>query len=182
VASAKTHLILLAHVAGAHGIRGDVMLKTYMEDPRDLSKYRPLTDEAGGRRFEVTALRVTTKGVVAHFKGVDDRTPAEALRGTGLYVDRKVLPPAADGSYYHADLIGMTAVDPHGADLGKVVAVQDFGAGTMLEVLLSGARDTDYVPFTDRFVPEVDIAGGRVVIIMPEMVGDPEPHSEDPGA
>jgi 16S rRNA processing protein RimM len=182
VASAKTHRIVLAHVTAAHGIRGDVTLKTYMDDPHDLADYRPLTDEAGNRRFEITSLRVTTKGVVVHLKGFDDRSAAEALRGVGLYVDRAALPPATDGSYYHVDLIGLTAVDLQGAAIGKVVAVANFGAGSMLEIRVTGARETEYVPFTDRFVPEVDIARSRVVVLMPEMVGEPEPndgHADD---
>jgi 16S rRNA processing protein RimM len=177
VPAAKTHRILLAHVAGAHGIRGDFTLKTYMDDPNDLARYRPLGDETGARRFDLTALRVTIKGVVAHFKGIDQRSDAEALRGTAIYVDRSALPPAEDGSFYHVDLIGLAAVDPAGAAIGKVIAVENFGAGPMLEIQLAGARDTEYVPFTDSFVPEVDITHGRVVVVMPVMVGDPEPNS-----
>jgi 16S rRNA processing protein RimM len=176
VASAKTLRILLAHVAGAHGIRGDVTLKSYMDDPSDLASYRPLGDETGARRFDITSVRVTTKGVVAHFKGVDQRSDAEALRGTGIYVDRAVLPPAEDGSYYHVDLIGLAAVDSAGTAIGKVIAVENFGAGPMLEIKRTGARETEYVPFTDAFVPDVDISNGSVVVAMPIMVGDPEPN------
>jgi 16S rRNA processing protein RimM len=180
VVSAKTHRILLAHVAAAHGIRGDVTLKTYMDDPRQLSNYRPLGDETGARRFDLTALRVTTKGVVAHFKGIDQRNDAEALRGAGIYVDRAALPPAEDGSYYHVDLIGLAAIDAAGVSIGKVLAVENFGAGTMLEIKRTGVRDTEYVPFTDAFVPDVDITHGRVVVVMPVMVGDPEPNTGQP--
>jgi 16S rRNA processing protein RimM len=176
VASSKTHRILLAHVASAHGVRGDVTLKTYMDDPHDLATYRPLGDETGARRFEITSVRVTTKGVVAHVKGIDQRSDAEALRGTGIYVDRTALPPAENGSYYHVDLIGLAAVDPAGTSIGKVIAVENFGAGTMLEIKRTGVRETEYVPFTDAFVPDVDITHGRVVVVMPVMVGDPEPN------
>jgi 16S rRNA processing protein RimM len=175
VAALKSHRILLAHVAGAHGIRGDVTLKTYMDDPQDLADYKTLLDEAGTQRFGITSLRVNAKGVVAHFRGVDDRSAAEALRGAGLYVERNALPPAEDGSYYHVDLIGLTAVDSEGAMIGKVIAVDNFGAGWMLEITRTGARDTEYVPFTDAFVPDVDITNARVVVNMPVMVGDPEP-------
>ncbi len=180
MAPTKNHRIVLAHVTAAHGIRGDVTLKTYMDDPHELTSYGPLTDEAGTRRFEIKALRVNAKGVVAHFKGTEDRSSAEALRGVGLYVDRSALPPADDGAYYHVDLIGLTAVDAASETVGTIIAIQNFGAGTMLEVLRAGARDTEYVPFTDTFVPEVDIAGGRVVVVMPVLVGDPEPQAEGP--
>jgi 16S rRNA processing protein RimM len=176
VASPASHRILLAHVTAAHGIRGDVTLKTYMEDPHDLADYRTFTDKAGKRRFEITTLRVNAKGVVAHFKDIDDRSTAEAIRGAALYIERAALPPAENGSYYHVDLIGLAAVDAAGAAVGTVVAAENFGAGWMLEIKCTGARDTDYVPFTDAFVPEVDIARGRVVVIMPVMVGEPEPN------
>jgi 16S rRNA processing protein RimM len=175
VPAAKSHRIVMAHVTCAHGIRGDVVLKTHMDDPHDLTSYGPLTDEAGTRRFEIKSLRVTAKGVVVHLKGVEDRNAAEALRGVGLFVERTALPPSEDGAYYHVDLIGLAAVDAAGAAIGKVIAVQNFGAGTMLEISRPGVRETEYVPFTDAFVPEVDIAGGRVVVVMPVMVGDPEP-------
>ncbi len=178
VPAAKSHRIVIAHVTSAHGIRGDVVLKTHMDDPHDLTGYGPLTDEAGTRRFEIKSLRVTAKGVVVHFKGVEDRTTAEGLRGVGLFVDRAALLPAEDGAFYHVDLIGLAAVDAAGAVVGKVVAVQNFGAGTLLEISRSGVRETEYVPFTDAFVPEVDIAGGRVIVVMPVMVGEPEPKDD----
>ena len=142
----KTNRIVLAHVTAAHGIRGDVTLKTYMDDPHDLTSYGPLTDEAGTRRFEIKSLRVNTKGVVVHFKGIEDRSAAEALRGVGLHVDRSALPPADVGAYYHVDLIGLVAVDAAGTAVGTIVAIQNFGAGTMLEIRRTGARDTEFVP------------------------------------
>lgn len=181
--AAKSHRIVIAHVTSAHGIRGDVVLKTHMDDPHDLMSYGPLTDKAGTRRFAITSLRVTAKGVIVHVKGVDDRTTAEGLRGVELFVERAALPAAAEGAYYHVDLIGLAAVDAAGAAVGKVVAVQNFGAGTMLEISRPGVRETEYVPFTDTFVPEVDIAAGRVMVVMPVMVGDPEPKDDgdEPG-
>ncbi len=173
--------IVLAHVAAAHGIKGDVVLRAHTGDPEDLASYGPLTDASGKRRFEISQLRVTTKGVVVRFKGVADRNAAEALRGLELYVERSALPPAEDGEYYHVDLIGLAAVSPTGDALGHVIAVQNFGAGEMLEIKRPTAGETEYVPFTDTYVPVVDVAGGRVTVIIPEMVGDPEPAAgEDP--
>ena len=174
----KSKRIVLAHIASAHGIRGDVVVRTHTGDPADLGAYGPLTDVTGRRQFEITELRVTAKGVVVRFKGISDRTAAETLRGLELYVARSALPPAEDGAYYHVDLIGLQAVDQSGADLGRVVAVQNFGAGEMLEIKPPSETETYYVPFTDTYVPTVDIAGGRVVVIMPEMVGDPEPAAD----
>jgi 16S rRNA processing protein RimM len=169
--------IVLAHVASAHGIKGDVVVRAHTGAPEALADYGPLTDASGKRQFEITQLKATAKGVVVRFKGIADRTAAEALRGLELYVERSALPVPADGEYYHVDLIGLAAVSPDGATIGQVIAVQNFGAGEMLEIKRADAKETEYVPFTDTFVPTVDIEGGRVTVIIPEMVGEPEPAS-----
>jgi 16S rRNA processing protein RimM len=105
--------------------------------------------------------------VVARLEGVADRDAAEALKGVELYVARDRLPPAAEGEFYHADLVGLAAVDAAGKAIGTIVAVHNFGAGDLLEIKLSGASKTELVPFTDAFVPEVDIAARRVVVVLP---------------
>jgi 16S rRNA processing protein RimM len=177
VSNSSHSRVLLAHVAGAHGIRGEVMLKSYAEDADTLKSYGPLSDEAGARSFQVTGVRATAKGVIVRIKGIADRTAAEALRGIALYVDRAALPTPDDGTYYNCDLIGLAAETAAGERIGSIVAVENFGAGPLLEIRRAGARDTEYVPFTDAFVPTVDIAGGRVVVDMPIMIGEPEPNS-----
>ena len=162
-------------MASAHGIRGDVVVRAHTGDPADVGAYGPLTDATGKRTFAMSAVRVTPKGVVVHFKGIDDRNAAEALRGLELYVERSALPPAEDGAFYHVDLVGLRAGGLDGTALGTVVAVQNFGAGELLELQPLTTGETVYVPFTDAYVPSVDITGGRVVVIMPEMIGEPEP-------
>ena len=111
---------------------------------------------------------------MARLEGVGDRTAAEALKGVELYVDRDRLPAAAEGEFYHADLIGLAAVDPEGKRIGEIVAVQNFGAGDLLEIRLAGSGKTELVPFTDATIPEVDIAAGRVVVAMPAASDDEE--------
>lgn len=160
--------ILLGHIAGAHGIRGDVLIKTYTGTPEDIGAYGPLADQEGRRTFVVRVRRTTAAGVVASIDGIGDRTAAEGLKGTQLYVGRERLPPAADGEFYHADLIGLEAVDPDGREIGKVVAVRNYGAGDLLEIAPSGSRATEFVPFTEAFVPEIDVAAGRIVVRLPE--------------
>ena len=118
--------------------------------------------------------RATAKGVVARLKGIGDRTAAEALKGVELYVDRDRLPAAAEGEFYHADLIGLAAVDPEGRQIGEIVAVQNFGAGDLLEIRLAGSGKTELVPFTEATVPEVDIAAGRAMVAMPAASNDEE--------
>jgi 16S rRNA processing protein RimM len=172
VAKAKPLRILLGHIAGAHGIRGEVLIKTYTEAPENVGAYGPLSDESGVRTFNLKSARAAPKGVVARLQGVDDRNAAEALKGIALYIERDRLPAAADGEFYHADLIGLAAVDSDGKPLGEIVAVQNYGAGDLLEIRLEGSSKTELVPFTDATVPEVDIAARRVVVILPSEAHD----------
>jgi len=166
-ATEKSKRILLGSIAGAHGIRGEVLIKTFTASPENIGAYGPLSDESGARKFEIETARASPKGVVARVRGVADRNGAEALKGVDLYIDRDRLPAAAEGEFYHADLIGLTAVDHDGKPMGEIVAVQNYGAGDLLEIRLAGAGKTELVPFTDDAVPEVDIAARRVVVVLP---------------
>lgn len=159
--------ILLGRIAGAHGIRGEVIIHAFTAAPGGIAGYGPLCDAAGARTFTIEKARATPKGVVARLKGVLDRTAAEALKGIELYVSRDRLPPASTDEYYHADLVGMIAVDAGGNRIGEIVAVQNYGAGDLLEVRLTGLSRTELVPFTDACVPEVDMAQHRVLIAFP---------------
>jgi 16S rRNA processing protein RimM len=167
--------ILLGAITGAHGIRGEVVIKTFTARPEDIAAYGALIDESGTRTFEITSARVTGKGVIARLAGVTDRNAAEALKGVGLHVPRARLPKTKDTEYYHADLIGLAAVDPNGKAIGAIVAVQNFGAGDILEIRLEASKATELVPFDNAHVPEIDLAHGRAVVVMPVMVGEKEP-------
>ncbi len=169
MAEAKPNLVLLGRIAGAHGIRGEVLIKTFTHVPEAIGAYGPLGDKSGARTFEIQSVRATAKGVVARLRGIADRNAAEALKGVELYVERERLPAAADGEFYHADLIGLAAVDSAGKPVGEIVAVHNFGAGDLIEVRLVGSGKTELVPFTDDAVPEVDIAARRAVVVLPEM-------------
>ena len=172
--------ILLGRFAAAHGIRGEVLVRTYTGDPEDIAAYGPLSDKEAKRSFKLKVVRVTDKGVVARVDGIKDRNGAETLSGIELYVDRAKLPKAAEAEYYHADLIGLRAVTPEGSSIGEVVAVENFGAGDLLEIRMTGSTDTDYVPFTNACVPEVNIKAGQLTIVMPVMTGEKEPEDEKP--
>ena len=167
MAEAKPLRILLGRIAGAHGIRGEVLIKAFTAAPENIGTYGPLSDESGTRTFKLKSARATSKGVVARLQGVDDRNGAEALKGIALYIERERLPAAAEGEFYHADLIGLAAVDGDGKPIGEIVTVQNYGAGDLLEIRLAGSSKTELVPFTDATVPEVDIAARRVVVVMP---------------
>jgi 16S rRNA processing protein RimM len=162
-----TKKVLLGHIAGAHGIRGEVLIKSYTEAAEDIAAYGPLMDEKSGRTFRLKVMRVTPKGVIARIDGVSDRNGAEALKGVRLVVDRGQLPEADVEEFYHADLIGLRAVDGEGRTIGRVVAVANYGAGDLIEIELAATRKTELVPFKTAFVPSVDIGGGTITIVLP---------------
>jgi 16S rRNA processing protein RimM len=175
--SARDRRVCVGIVTGAHGVRGAVRLKSFTAEPEDVARYGPLEDETGGRRF---ALRIvgSAKGVlIATIAGLDDRDRAEALRGLRLYLPRAALPPPEEEEYYHADLIGLTAMLADGTALGTVRAVYDFGAGDTLEIERAGGPPL-MVPFTRAIVPVVDLDAGRLVIDPPP--GLLEPVREEP--
>ena len=157
--------ILLARIGAAHGVRGEVRVKNFAEDPHSLKRYGPLS-AGDGRLFHVERLRPAGDMLVVKFRGIDDRDAAEALNGIELYIDRDRLPAAEEDEFYHADLIGLAAFDASGQPLGTIVAVQNFGAGDILEVAPSRGQSL-LVPFTRAAVPLVDVAAGRVVVAPP---------------
>jgi 16S rRNA processing protein RimM len=166
--SAAGSRICVAQIGAPHGVRGELRLKSFTEDPLAVSRYGPLESEDGARRFEIASARPAKDVLVVQIKGVDDRTAAEALKNLRLYVPRERLDPPADDEFYHADLIGLIAVAPDGSTVGKVVAVPNFGAGDLIEIAPMSGGPSVLVPFTRVAVPEVDIAAGRIVIDPPE--------------
>ena len=156
--------ICVAQIGAAHGIRGEVRLRSFTEDPMAITSYGPLESEDGTRRFEIEALRPSKDLFVARLAGITDRNAAETLTNLKLYVSRDRLPPAKDGEFYHADLVGLAAVTPDGASLGTVTAVNNFGAGDVIEIKPESG-ETLLVPFTDVTVPEIDLATRRMVVV-----------------
>ncbi|MGC2777643.1 MAG: ribosome maturation factor RimM [Bradyrhizobium sp.] len=172
-------LICVARIGAAHGVRGEVRLWTFTEDPLAVLHYGPLVTKDGSRSFDVTKARVAKDHVVATLEGVTDRTAAERLNGLELYVSRDRLPETDDDEYYHADLIGLAAETTAGAPLGRVLAIHNFGAGDIIEIA-PPTGSTLLLPFTNAVVPTVDIASGRVIIELPaEIEGDDERASDE---
>ncbi len=179
--------ILVGVVAGAHGVRGELKIKSFTADPRAIAAYGPLSDRTGARSFRMK-LRGAVRGLlIARLDGVEDRDQAEALKGLELYVDRSVLPKPRRGEWYLADLIGLRAELGDGAPMGRVKAVHNYGAGDIIEVERP-ERASLLLPFSKRCVPEVDIEGGRIVVDPPEEIevrpeaGDEAPAAGQPGA
>jgi 16S rRNA processing protein RimM len=164
--------ICIARIGAAHGVRGAVKLWTFTEDPLAVRHYGPLFTKDGTRAFEVTTAREAKGHLVATMKGIATREDAERLNGIELYVARDKLPATDDDEYYHADLIGLAAVDVTDQPLGRVIAIHNFGAGDIIEIAPPHGA-TMLLPFTNAVVPSVDLAGGRVVIELPaEIEGD----------
>jgi 16S rRNA processing protein RimM len=166
--------ICVARIGAAHGVRGAVKLWTFTEDPLAVKRYGPLATKDGARQFEVATARQAKDHLVATLKGVTTRDEAERLNGIELYVAREKLPATDQNEYYHADLIGLTAVTAADAPLGRVVAIHNFGAGDIIEIAPPQGA-TLLLPFTNAVVPTVDLAGGRVVIELPEEIDGDEP-------
>jgi 16S rRNA processing protein RimM len=170
--------VCVARIGAAHGVRGAVKLWTFTEDPFAVKVYGPLSTKDGTRQFEVEQAREARDHLVATFKGVTTREEAERLNGVELYVPREKLPAAEDDEYYHADLIGLDAVTTADEALGRVIAIHNFGAGDIIEIA-PPAGATMLLPFSNAVVPTVDIAGGRVVIELPEEIEGEEPSGPD---
>ena len=167
-------LILLGRFGSAHGVRGEVRLQSFTDDPIAIATYGPLTDKTGAKSFALLSLRPQGKDMlVARVEGVTDRAGAQALNGVELYVARENLPPPDEEEFYLADLIGLRAETRDGTLIGHVVAVRNFGAGDILEVAPEGGGEASMFPFTRVVVPIVSVAAGLVVIEPPnELTAD----------
>ena len=150
--------IALAAVAGAHGVKGEVRLKLFSDSVESLSAHDELY--VGGALRRLLFVRDGGKTAVARFEGIDDRSAVEALRGSLVEVDRSALPALEEGEYYHADLVGLAAVDRDGDAIGKVAAVENYGAGDLLEIELEGGKRS-LIPFRDGIA---DLEDGRIVL------------------
>jgi 16S rRNA processing protein RimM len=149
--------IALAAVAGAHGIKGEVRLKLFSDSVDSLSHHKKLY--VGGAERRLLAVRAG-KTPVARFEGVADRSAAEALRGSLVEIDRAALPPLDDGEYYHVDLVGLPALDQQGEPIGAVVAVENYGAGDLLEIERANGKRS-LIPFKPGIA---DLEDGRIVL------------------
>jgi 16S rRNA processing protein RimM len=150
--------IALAAVTGAHGVKGEVRLKLFSESVDSLSQHKKLY--VGGAERRLLAIRDSGKTAVARFDGVNDRSAAEALRGSLVEIDRSALPPLDEGEFYHADLIGLPAADGQGNAVGSVVAVENYGAGDLLEIELEAGKRS-LIPFKPGIA---DLEDGRIIL------------------
>jgi 16S rRNA processing protein RimM len=169
--------ICVGQVAGPRGLKGEFFVRAFTADPHAIGDYGPLSNETGDRLLQVRVLGATKSGLVVRAQGIDDRSAAEALRGTRLFVKREALPPPAEDEFYHADLIGLQAEladDDDGSPrrIGRVGAVHDFGAAPVLEIERASAPAL-MIPFTKEAVPEVNLDLGRLrIAAIPGLLAD----------
>ena len=159
--------VLIAQIGAAHGVRGEVRLKAFTQDPLSVARYGTLETEDGKRRFEIEAVRPAKDVLVARLKGISDRNAAEALTNTRLYVAREKLPKPEADEFYVSDLVGLEAQTQAGMTFGTVKAVHNFGAGDLLEIEPAAGGATLMLPFTEATVPAIDIAARRIVVEPP---------------
>jgi 16S rRNA processing protein RimM len=160
--------ICLGQIGAAHGVRGEVRLRSFTAEPEAITRYGALETE-DGRVIAIESLRAAKDHFVARLAGVRDRDAAEQLKNVMLYVPRDRLPePAEADEFYYADLIGLAVVDPAGQPLGSVIAVHNFGAGDLIEVRPETGGTTELIPFDEAHVPTIDIAAGRIVVDPPQ--------------
>ncbi|HEX4081114.1 MAG TPA: ribosome maturation factor RimM [Rhizomicrobium sp.] len=159
--------ILLGVVLGAHGLGGEVRVKAFTEFPERLSAYGSLHTQEGRVLEIATARAAKSDGAIVRFKGIDNRTAAEALTNVELLVARNALPATEPDEFYHADLIGLRVLDREGRIIGEISAIHNHGAGDVIEIL-RGDGGTLLLPFAKDFVPHIDLADKSVVVTEPE--------------
>jgi 16S rRNA processing protein RimM len=154
-------------IVGAHGIKGEVKLKSFTYDPLSVGRYGPL-QSSSGQQFEITKLKAAKDDFIASLKNVNDRNAAEALKGIELFVAREKLPKLKTREAYAHDLMGLDVVLENGTTLGKLVAMPNYGAGDLLEVAVEGNSETVLIPFTNAFVPQEDFGSGKIIVNLPD--------------
>lgn len=160
--------ILVGRFGAPHGVRGEVRLQSFTQDPKAIGGFGPLSTR-DGRVMTLKSLRLVRDAMlVVQVDGVADRTAAQALTGLELHVERDRLPPPDEEEFYVADLIGLEAVDRDGSALGTIVDVPNYGGGDLVEIRTG--ETTLLLPFTKEVVPVVDIAARQVTVVMPQDV------------
>src|SRR5579885_123916 len=177
-----TGRVCVGKVGAAHGVRGEVRVFSYTEDPLAIRAYGVLEDETGARKFEIASAREGNGHLVVRFKGIDDRHAAEKLTHMQLFVPRERLPePKDEDEFYHADLIGLAVETKAGERLGEVIAVPNYGAGDLLEIRPLKKGQSVLIPFVGDFVPVVDVKGGKIVVDPPAGLFEDIPPLEGEG-
>lgn len=160
-------LIKLGTITGAHGIKGEVVIKPFGQDPLALNDYGPLKDESGSKTYTIKSLRLSKKTVIASIEEITDRDEAEANRGIILCTNRDNLPEPEEDEFYYSDLIGLEVRSENGEPFGKIKSIDNHGAGDIIEIMPQNSQATMHILFTQENVPEVNIKEGFLIVIPP---------------
>jgi len=176
----KDGIIPVGVIGAARGLKGDMRVKSYTQNPKSIGSIGTLTDETGTRTFDLKVIGFQKSMVLVRIKGVEDRSAVDTLKGQTLYTARDSLPQTQEDEFYFSDLQGLDVELVDGEPFGHVVEVEDFGGGPFLDVQ-SLNHGQVLIPFTKASVPVVDIKGRRIVIDPPDgllQAGDPEPQGD----
>lgn len=172
--------ICLGAVVGVHGIKGEVKVKSFTEPDTNIDRYGAVRDKNDSRSFELKVVGRSKELLRVKIKGINDRTTAETLIGTAFYINRDVLPELKDeDEFYEADLIGLE-VRQNETVVGSVAGLYNFGAGEILEIKLKSNGKLEMIPFTKAYVPEVNVAGGYIIVTSVLMEYAPDDTPEQP--
>mgnify|MGYP003339994773 FL=1 len=154
-----------------HGVRGEIKIKSYTGDPLSIADYAPLTDKTGERRFVLKKARPLKDDLlIVTVEGVTDRDAAARLTNLELYASREDMPEAEEDEFYHADLIGLKAIDESAVEMGSVIAIHNFGAGDIIEIKPKAGGPSLLLPFTKKVVPHIDLVKGTLTLVMPDEI------------
>ncbi len=176
---ASARHIAVGILGAPHGVRGELRVKSYTEDPKAIGAYGDLMDRTGKAFFRLTAVRLLKDDMlVVRLAGIDSREQAEKLTGAELFARRDRLPSPPEDEFYYDDLVGLDAMTIEGGLLGRVVALRKFGAGDILEIAPAAGGETMMLPFTKAVAVEIDLRNGRIVIVPPNEI-DGEPRDRE---
>ena len=160
-------MVLVGVITGAHGIKGEVKLKSFTSEPLSIGRYGPV-QSSSGRQFEITKLKAAKDDFIASLKSVNDRNEAETLKGVELFIARERLPKLKTHETYAHDLMGFDVVLENGSKLGKLIGMPNYGAGDLLEVAVEGNSESVLIHFANAFVPQDDFTNGKIIVNLPE--------------
>ena len=169
--------ICLGAVVGVHGIRGEVKVKCFSDNEKNLTRYGDVTNEAGDKNFSLKIVGHSKELLRVKVKGVDDRNTAETLVGTAFYINRSLLPDLKEDEFYHTDLIGLDVRNSNGETIGEVNAMYNFGAGDIIELKLNEGA-LEMLPFTKDYVPTINIKEHYIIVEMMQFADDEEEGNE----
>ena len=163
--------VCIGKIVAAHGIKGEVKVRSINQNPLDLDKYGAVENTDGSKKFSIKVVGLVSTNARVKIAGVTTRNDAEALIGTELYVPRSALPELDEEEFYLSDLIGLdVCLKTPDKKIGKVAAFQNYGAGDIIEIKLSGQKETEMLPFTKAYVPTINVDEGYIIVSSATMI------------